>query len=218
MKRYSTTLAIRAHTKGFFSFTGRIISDHPAADIYFNYTHSSKFGFQAFKAVDLLDHESDNNFALALVFKHFQVSPRLTITPYVGVVLEQLHSIADHGSDFSSMLISSYKITPHLTVEHTALFPNLMLERVEADWVNRLKLIYSKGHIDLTGWAWNNNRVLDEAGYTSVGLSAYYSRIPITDRLSLGAGLTGLLVAQTSDAHECPKKNGVLLTIAATWH
>jgi hypothetical protein len=195
-----------------------LISDNPAADVYFNYTHASKFGFQLFKAVDLIDRESYNNFALALVFKHISVNPNITVTPYFGVVLEEIHSVADHGSDFSSMLISSIKINPHLSLEHTALFPNLMLERDYADWVNRVKLIYSNGHIDLTGWAWHNNKVFDEAKYTSAGLSAYYSRIKITNRMSLSAGVTGLMVANSSDTTECPKKNGVLLTIAATWH
>jgi hypothetical protein len=217
-KNYSTTLTTRMHSMGFFSFTGRLISDNPAADVYFNYTRNNGVGFQVFKAVDLFNLQSDNNFALGLVFKHIVINKKLTITPYFGGVLEQKHHIVDHGSDFLGQVATSFKVTPHITLDHIALFPSLVLTREYADWINRFRVMYSEKHLDITLWGWNNNKALDDTGYTTAGLSVYYNRIPVKGKLMLGMGVTGLKVLQTSDLVNCPKKDGILLTIAATWH
>lgn len=217
-KNFTTTLTVRSHSMGFFSFMGRLATDNPAVDFYFNYTHKSNWGFQVFKAVDIYDRHSPNNFALGVIFHHFNVHPKLTITPYAGVVLDQAHSLADRGSDISSMVSSVYKFSPHFAIEHLALFPNLVLERGHADWVNRFRFMYTYQHLDVTGWTWLNNRVFDENTYQSAGLSVYYSRIPVAGKLKLSTGITGLVMLQTSNANSCPKKNGLLLTVAATWH
>jgi len=195
-----------------------LASDNPAADAYFNYTRSNGFGFQVFKAVDLYDLHGDNNFSLGLVFKHLKVNDRLTITPYAGGVLEQSHHVVGKGSDFIGQLATSYKITPRLTIDHLALFPSLVLEREDVDWVNRFRIIYSAKHLDATLWGWSNNKVLDENTYTTAGTSLYYNRIPVKGKLMLGMGITGLKVLKTSDLQDCPKKDGVLLSMTATWH
>jgi hypothetical protein len=217
-KNYSTTLTTRVHSMGFFSFMGRLATDNPAADFYFNYTHATRWGFQVFKAMDIYDLHSSNNFALGLAFKHIAINKNLTVTPYAGFVLEQSHSIIGHGSDMTSMITTSYKLSKHFTLEHLALFPNLVFERSNADWVNRFRILYSSDHVDVTAWGWLNNHVFDETNYNSAGLSLYYSRIPVTKKLALSTGLTGLVMINTSDPTGCPKKNGVLLSIAATWH
>lgn len=217
-KAYSTTLNLRIHSMGFFSFTGRLISDNPATDVYFNYTRSNGFGFQVFKAVDLLDAHSDNNFALGLVFKHFVINKKLTITPYFGGVLDQHHSVADHGSDFVGQLATTLKLTPHFSIDHIALFPSLVLMHEDADWINRVRVMYTSKHLDVTLWGWNNNKVMDETGYSTAGMSVYYNRIPVNEKWMLGMGVTGLKVLQTSDLVNCPRKDGILLTIAATRH
>jgi len=69
---------------GLFSYSGRIISDHPALDFNFNYERKS-WGFMLFKAFDLIDHLSDNNFALGLLYKNVRLGTRLTITPMPGL-------------------------------------------------------------------------------------------------------------------------------------
>jgi hypothetical protein len=216
-KSYTTTLIARTHSMGFFSYVGRLATDNPAIDLYFNYTYRQRWGFQVFKAMDLYDTHSGNNFALALGFRHFHVSPRLTITPYSGILLEQAHSVADHGSDVAGMLMTSYKLTPHLTVEHAAILPSLLIVH-DTDWINRLRLMYTQNHIDLTLWTWHNNGVIDDAAYESSGISFFYSRIPLADRLQLSTGITGVMMLYRSSEETAPRKNGILFSIAVTWH
>ncbi len=217
-KKYATTVITRVHSLGFFSYTGRLISDNPAADIYFNYNRSNKWGLNVFKAFDLYDHTSDNNFMMMMVNRNFPISKKLSVNLYGGAVLEQTHHFAGHGSDVVVNVISSYKLSPHLTLDHTALFGNLIIEKANTDWVNRVRLLYSKNHIDVTAWSWFNNKIIDQTKYSSVGLSLYYSRIPLSDRWKISTGVTGLVMLNTSDENKCPEKNGMLLTIAATWH
>src|SRR6185295_20383157 len=75
-KHYQVKLTTRLSSVGLFSYSGRIISDHPALDFNFNYERKS-WGFMLFKAFDLIDHFSDNNFALGLIYKNVQLGNRL---------------------------------------------------------------------------------------------------------------------------------------------
>lgn len=56
----------RIHTRGMFLYGGRISTDNPAFDINFVYNRK-QWGLIVYKAIDLKDHTSPNNFALALV-------------------------------------------------------------------------------------------------------------------------------------------------------
>lgn len=217
-KKYTTTVVARTHSMGFFSYTGRLISDYPAADIFINVNHSNKWGLNLFKVADLRNSLSDNNFLMFLANKNFTVSKRVSINVYGGAILEQTNHFAGHGSDFVSNVTTTYKLNRHFAIDHTAMFGNMVLENKEADWVNRFRVLYASKHIDLTAWAWRNNKVLNDNTYTSVGLSGYYNRIPLSKRLSLGAGATGLMMISTSEPSRYPKKNGVLFTLAVTWH
>src|SRR6185295_10160049 len=86
-----STLNVRLHTVGYFAFTGRIISTNPAFDFMYTYDRK-KWGFTVFKAFDLYDHNSSNNFMLAMLRKSFKINSRLTFTPHIGTILEQSKS------------------------------------------------------------------------------------------------------------------------------
>src|SRR5438105_4547815 len=111
-----STLTTRFLTKGYFSFTGRIISPNPALDFFYTYDRK-QWGFVVFKAFDVYDHTTSNNFTLAMFRKNFNIGKRLTITPQVGAILEQSYSFADKGSDVASIIITSYRISNTLTVD-----------------------------------------------------------------------------------------------------
>jgi len=214
-----STLNVRLHTVGYFSFTGRIISTNPAFD--FMYTYDRKqWGFTLFKAFDIYDHNTSNNFVLAMVRKSFKITNRLTFTPHIGTILEQSNSIADKGSDISSIIITSYKISNHLTIDHTAILGNLIIDQSERDWFNRFRILYSKNHWDITGLLWHNNKMFDHdnSEYFSMGLNVYYSRIKISDHLLLSAGASGLLMPCSNVPTEYPKREGIFFTIAAYFH
>jgi len=214
-----STLTTRFLTKGYFSFTGRIISPNPALDFFYTYDRKP-WGFVVFKAFDLYDHTTTNNFMLAMFRKHVHLGDRWTITPQVGAILEQSYSFADKGSDLASIIITSYKISNTLTVDQTMIFGNLMIDPEERDMANRLRLLYSKNHWDVTLLAWHNNKLIDHdnSEYFSCGANVFYSRIKVSDHLLLSAGILGVRMNYTSTESEYPTRNGIFFTLAAYIH
>ncbi len=210
-------LTTRLNSLGYFSYSGRIISDNPSVDFNFNYERKN-WGFLIFKAADLYDHRTPNNFTFALLYKNFHVGKRLVITPYGGAALEQCNRIADRGSDAAFVLTTTLKLTKNFSIDNSMVFSNLVLEPHIRDCVSRFRIMYSKDHVDLTLLAWHNNKVFDTSCYFSGGLNIAYSRIKVSDRLNLSTGLTALVMIESSDQQACPKKNGLVFTVAATFH
>jgi hypothetical protein len=205
-------LSTRLHSMGQFAYGGRIVSENPTLD--FNFTYDRKtWGLQIFKAMDLRDNNTQINFTLAVLNKSFHLGKKLTITPSAGFILEQSHSIADKYSDVTFILATGYKISKTLTIDHAALFGNLMLEPGERDWVNRLRLTYSKKHIDVSATVWHNNKVFDSAEYITYGANFFYSRIKLSPALMMNAGVSGLIMPYSNDEVDYPKRNGVIFTV-----
>ncbi|MBS1508190.1 MAG: hypothetical protein JSS79_16235 [Bacteroidetes bacterium] len=218
-KRYKQSLNVRLHNQGQFMFSGRIISPNPALDFFYQYDRK-QWGFVVFKAFDLYDHTTDNNFGLAMIRKNFHVGKRLTITPQAGFIFEQSHSIADKGTDLSAFVINTYKVSSSFSVEYTAVFFNLAIAQEDRDWVNRLRLLYSKNHWDVTVSGWHNNKVIDHDNtvYFSTGASVFYSRMKINDHLHLSAGASTIVMAYTTTPDTYPVNNGVFFTVMGLFH
>jgi hypothetical protein len=208
---YHIKSTVRLHNKGMFLYGGRLSTENPALDFNFTYTRPA-WGFMVYKALDLTDHTTNNNFTLATFFKNFKVSERLTVTPYAGLFLEQLHSFADEGSDLLALAVINYKANPKLNVEYTTLLPNLVVEPNLRDWVNRFRVLYSHRHWDITGAFWHNNEVFDEANYTSAALTVGYSRIPLSDSFNFNISATELAMVQSSNEEETPKTYRFMVT------
>jgi hypothetical protein len=215
-KKSSTSVALRVHSIGIFTYMGKVVNYNPASDIFFSYISRSGWGVSAFKVVDLRDIHSHNNFAFALLTKSFHIGKRLTLAPSIGAALEQQHKFADHGSDMLAMLTTTFKLNQHWAIEYNALFANLIVERTETDWINRLKLMYSKGHLDVTGFLWHNNNVMDDGHYLSSGASIFYNRMKLGKKVWLGAGMTGLLTTVQSDPEKPHYKKGLQFTTSLT--
>ena len=198
--RSKSTLTVRTHNAGYFAFTTRIISTNPALDFFYTYDRKT-WGFMAFKAFDLYDHNTSNNFMLMMLRKNFKLTNRLTITPHVGTILEQSNSFADKGSDISSIIITSYRVSSNLIIDHTAILGNLVIEPSERDWFNRFRILYTNGHWDITLQACHNNKLIDHdnSEYFSTAGSLFYSRIKVSDHFAVNAGVTsvGMLCSNT---------------------
>lgn len=207
----------RLHSLGYFSYSGRIISENPAMDFTFNYERRD-WGLFVFKALDLHDHLTPNNFTLAMVYKNLHVGKRLVITPNVGTVLEQSRKIADKGSDVAVIVTTTFRVSKHLTIDNSVLMANLVLERHYLDCVSRLRFLYSHDHLDLTLLLWHNNKIFDSTDYFSGGINVAWSRMKVSNRIDLSTGLTGVVMMQTSDRQTYPKRNGLLFSLAMIWH
>ena len=216
-KTSSIKLNVRLHSAGLFAYSGRIVCDNPVADVNFTYERKS-WGYTFFKAEDLKDGRTDINFALTGFYTNIHVSKKITITPYVAFRMEQLHKIADKGSDAIFIVTTAYHFHHDWIVDNSSLLSNIMLEKKDMDWINRFRLLYSHKHIDAGLMIWNNNRVLDHDDYVSGGMNVAYSRIKLSDHLLLSAGMTGIAMMTTSDTSEFPKTNRIVFTLAATLH
>jgi hypothetical protein len=211
------TVTTRVHTMGLFMYMGKVVNHNPATDIFFNTTSSKGWGISAFKVVDVNDIHSNNNFMFAFVSKAFHVGERLTISPFVGFGLEQQHGFVSHGSDAMLQLQAGYRINRKLTIDHIAIFNNVLFETEFADWTNRFRLLYTDGHFDITGYFWHNNKLIDDATYTSTGVSVFYNRMPVTKRLWLGAGVTTLATVASSNQEALPAQTGIQISTALTF-
>jgi len=212
---FTVKLGVRFHSMGQFNYGGRIVSENPTVD--FNLTYDRKaWGFQIFKAMDLHDRSTDINFTLAVLNKRIHLGKNLTITPSAGFILEQFSTMADRGSDVVLIIATSYKISSLFTIEHSSMFGNLVLEPNEKDWVNRLRIMYSKKHIDISVTGWHNNKVFDTAEYITYGGSIAYSRIKISKSISMNAGLSGLMMPYFTDKLNYPQREGLYGTIGFT--
>jgi hypothetical protein len=205
----------RMHSMGLFSYGGRMVSPNHVMDLHVVYKRRT-WGFQLFKGFDLKDRHTPINFTLAAVNRAFQLGTNLTITPHVGVVLEQFESFADHGSDAMVILTTAWRCRPRLTLEHTAMMANLVVVPELMDWVNRLRLVYSNGNLDVTLFAWHNNRAFDAIEYSSVGVSFFFSRLPLAGTFTLQSGITGLYMPQASEERILIGANGVFLTLGVS--
>jgi hypothetical protein len=213
--RHSTfRLTCRLHSQGIFNYGGTIANNNPSFDASVVYDHTH-WGFLFLKAVDLMDVHSPYNFSLVLLYKNFHIGKKVTITPYAGFVIEQEEKLVDRTSDGIILMVTSIKLTPSLTLEHCGRFSNTFLETKYFDWLNRFRLLYAHKHIDVVLSAWHNNKVFDGSGYATVGLSAGYGRIRLSERVMMNTLVSGLLVASNSVVDE-PLHNGIALTIATT--
>lgn len=205
VKRITT----RLQSVGFFNFSGRICSHTPAADLNVLYEKNG-YGVSAFSAVDLDDRYSENNFGFGIVYKRIVLSKRFTLTPNAGVVMEGL------GRSFGDriFLISTFKASPKLTIDETALFANLLDRHKTKEWVNRIRFIYSQtSHVQFVMSTWHNNAVLDVNGYLSGAFQASYNRIAIADHVYLQTAVTVFLMAANSEEVPPTEKNGLILTV-----
>lgn len=206
-------LVTRLHSLGQFAYGGRIVSDNPTFDLNFTYDRKA-WGFQLFKAQDLRDHSTQINFALAVINKSFHIGKRLTITPSAGFILEQSKTIADHGSDVVLILNTAYRLSPHFTIDQSSLVGNVALEPEARDWVNRLRVTYSRKHVDLIVSGWHNNKVFDAAEYLTIGTGVFYGRVKLSPAVTFSAGLSALWMPYSNDILNYPKKDGLILSVA----
>jgi len=217
-KAHTLRLITRLNSLGLFAITGRKVSNNPAFDFNFYYDRK-EFGFQFFKAFDLYNRHTDNNFSLALLYHQFKFGTRWTFTPGGGFVIDQTKKVlANKGSDAALIITTAFKINPYLLLDQTIAVPNMIIESRNRDWINRIRLLYSKNHLDMVATVWHNNNVFDHNEYFTTGLNVTYARIPITDHILLNTGITAMYMPYSSNEEKYPKKNGLVFTLATVLH
>ncbi len=216
-KQHALRITARTHSGGFFYFGGRLSERNPAFDV--NVTVEGKhFGYTFFKAMDLTDIHSSFNFALAGLFKNININQKLRVTPQVLVLIEQPNHIVDEGSDVGVTFTTAYKFNDQFSIDETVIVFNVAFETSELDMINRLRLLYTKKHVDVILMGWHNNQVLDHDYHVTSALSIGYNRIKVNDRLNVGASLMASSTMLSSNIADTPKKNGLTASLTATFH
>jgi hypothetical protein len=201
----------RFHTIGIFSYGGRIAGNNPAVDVNFIYEYKT-VGFQIFKSFDVSESTSSNNFMLAALYKNFKVSNKITFTPHIAAAFEQQHSFAGHGSDMGLITITTLKINQYFAIDHTMLVGDLIVNPESRDWVNRVRLLFTSKHVDITTSLWHNNNLFDNDDYASGAISIAYNRIKISDHFNVNFAVTDIGIIQSSDEHSYPPGNNLVFT------
>jgi len=214
-KKAKTQFSIYLNSKGTFLYSGRVLSDNPTLGLSLMH-HRGKWIYVLFKAADPLNHLSEYNFTMARVYRKIQLTKNLSISPTAGIFLIQENSIADRGSDLSTMLLTTYKLGKYFTAEMNALMFNLVLDPKYRDWVNRYRLGFSKGDIAIDGYFWHNNKVLNKDSYISTGLGVNYSGFKISKKVPLTISGRYLYGIKQSDSEVYPIKKGLTLSIKFT--
>jgi hypothetical protein len=214
-KHSNMSLTARIHSLGFFGYGGVLVANNPVADINFTWSYKSA-GALFIKATDLEDLHADYNFSVAFLYNRFALTPKLSVTPYAGFVFDQSVHLCGPGSDAMLLLITAWKPHPKIAIEHLARFSNLAVERSQLDWVNRARVSFSSHRFDASITTWVNNHVFDSDDYTSLAFSAAYARVPVANHVMLTTGVTALVTAAATPETHFAKKNGLMLTIAAT--
>jgi hypothetical protein len=212
----SYRVTARIHSVGVFGYGGMIANENPSFDLNFTYAGKHWGGF-FLKAIDLYDLHSGYNFSLAMVNKPFHLSRQFSFTPYAGFVIEQTEKICGADSDGMVFLITSFKSNGGITIEHCARFSNTFFETEFFDWLNRLRILYSYRHVDMSATAWHNNNVFDHNKHTSFGFSVAYSRIKVSDHVTLSSSLTAIKMTANTNAEELAQASGLSLSIAAVF-
>jgi len=212
-RKFHIRSTARLHDKGMFAYGGRICTDNPAFDINFVYDRKA-WGFLIFKAVDLVDQQSPNNFTLAVLYKNFKLTKQLSFTPHVGAFLEQQHKFAGHGSDVALIGVTAFKFNPHFTIDHTMLLGNFIVERELRDWVNRFRFLFTSKHLDITAFVWHNNHVFDSGDYGSAAITIGYNRIKVSENFNINFSVTDMVMARSSNEDSVPEGNKVMFTTA----
>lgn len=205
----------RLHSLGMFSFAGVIANESPSVDVGVTYDRR-RWGAVLIKGAGIYDHDSPYEFALSMVYYRIVSGRKITITPYTGVVLEQTRKFAGDGSNAVTVVNTLYRASRTISFEHMAQFSNVVAESSSLDWVNRARILFSRGHIDLAVSCWHNNRLFDHDSHISVGASAAVSRISLGDHVLVSTGVSTLYMISSSELPSDLAGNGLALTIAAT--
>ncbi len=195
------------HSASLYFFTGSVDQSHPSFDALFIYDRKTWGGF-AFKSLDLIDHKTGVNYAMAGIHKIFNVGPALVVTPTFGISLNQNYTLADKGSDFIFNLAIAYKINSCFTVSNDAFFQNIGITK-DYNWTNRLKLTYHQNDFYLSALLWERDRAFHNPGYLSTGVDAGYNIVRITGKSSLFIGISNIYMLQS----DTPKRNGFMFNL-----
>lgn len=195
------------HSASLYFFTGTVDQSHPSFDALFIYDRKTWGGF-AFKSLDLIDHKTGVNYAMAGIHKIFNIGQAWSVMPTIGINLNQNYTMADKGSDFIFDMAISYKINPHFTVSNDALFQNIGITK-DYNWTNRLKLSYHQTDFYLSALVWERNRAFHNPGYLSAGLDAGYNIIKLSHKSNLFIGISNIYMLQS----DIPRRNGFMFNL-----
>jgi hypothetical protein len=202
------SLNSQIHSASLYFFTGSVDQQDQSFDMLFIYDRKS-WGGIIYKSFDVLNSATGVNYAILALHKHFKIDDNLQVTPNVGVNLNQNRSFADAGSDLMVDMALDYNIGKYFMLSGDAIFQNIGITS-DHNWTNRLKLSFSDNRFDTAVLLWDRNRVFNNSGYLSSGISAGYSGFKLTPTANLGLSAQSIIMLQS----DTKKRNGFMFSMA----
>lgn len=195
------------HSASLYFFTGSVDQSHPSFDALFIYDKKTWGGF-IYKSLDIVDHTTGENYAMLGLHKIFQAGTKFSITPTIGLSLNQNYSLADKGSDLIFNLATAYKPCDHFTLSNDAFFQNIGITKAY-NWTNRLKLTFRQTDFFVSALLWERSRAFHNPGYLSTGLDIGYDIAEIAHNSHLFVGVSNIYMLQS----DTPRRNGFMFNL-----
>jgi len=167
---YSLVLTAKFHSTGHSPYSGVYLNHNANAEIGLVYKYN-QIGAFINKNVDFADIHSAINFTTIGIFKSFQPSGSLRLTPYVGYFFKQSHSFMDDNSDVWTCVVVNFTINRWLALENTTLLGNLIRHHSNASLANRLNAAILIGKFKLDAYAWYTHSLKSAPHFVSSSLA-----------------------------------------------
>ena len=167
---YSLTLTTKLHSTGHAPYSGVYVNHHLNSEINLSWEYKQFGGFIS-KNVDFVDAHSSVNFSTVGIYRSFQLSKSVKLTPYLGCFLKQANSLIDQGSDMWVAVMAKVIINKWLFIENTSLVGNLLVNPTAASLANRLNVIASIGNFKLDLFAWYSHSFSNAPHFVSASLA-----------------------------------------------
>lgn len=167
---YSLSLTTKLHSTGHLPYSGVYLNHHLNTEINLSWKYKQFGGFIS-KNFDYADAHSSVNFSTVGIYRSFQMSKSVKLTPYLGCFLKQVNSLMDNGSDMWAAAVVKATINKWLFIENTSLVGNLVVNPTAASLANRLNVVASIRKFKLDAFAWYSHSFKNAPHFVSASLA-----------------------------------------------
>jgi hypothetical protein len=209
-KVHSLVVTPRFNTLNMAPISGTIINRHVNADLTLVYIRE-KFTLTFTDAVDIEDLNSEMNYFFVNARYKFNVTKKLSVTPFIAFYSEHAHQFFDVGSDANGGALFGYQHNS-FSIEAFALFVRLTHKNSVMDAINRLEAKYRFQHITLSGFVYHNAAYFDNKERVCIGFKLLMPEFKVFKKVNARTEFTG-----SFKIYELPKTaalSGVFLSLA----
>lgn len=181
---YSLEVTPKLHSAGHSLYSGIYLNHHPNLEMNVTFKYKQMGAFMS-KYVDLVDTHSSINYSTFGVFRSFELSKSLKLTPYVGYFFSQANSFMDKGSDLWVGLVTRLDVNERLWVENTTLAGNLLNHQGTTSLANRVNGAVLIGKFRFDTYVWYTHSLHTALHFVSASLALTSPEWIVTPSVSM---------------------------------